>query len=148
MMWLDLLSLSNWLISTHLFDLLTFFAALESDLLVGFWTWLLAAMGCLDTEPFSCFLLGWDGAEDGEAAGGGEELCRSEPGTAISSVAVRRRLRRDSCVSGSTTRSRVSLSTALIRWTTWGRVGHMATIYCLSVEKSSELNTCQSKSGS
>ena len=117
--------LSNWLISFTQFPWqpypvgqLTFFAALEGGLLVGFGTWLLATMGSLDTEPFSCFLLGGDGMEDGEAAGGGGELCCSVPGTAMSSVAVRRRLRRDSCVSGSTTRSRVSLSTALIRSTT------------------------------
>lgn len=91
------------------FDQLTFAAALEGDLL-GFWTWLLAAMGSLDADPFSCFLL-----EDDEAVGEGEEWRCPVPRTAMSSVAVRRRLRRDSCVSGSTTRSRVSLSTALIR---------------------------------
>lgn len=97
------------------FDQLTFVAALEGDLLVGFWTWLLAAVGSLDADPFSCFLLVEDGTEEDEAVGEGQELSCPVPRTAMSSVAVRRRLRRDSCVSGSTTRSRVSLSTALIR---------------------------------
>lgn len=94
---------------------LTFFAALEGDLLVGFCTWPLSVTGCLDTEPFSRFLLGEDGTEDG---GGEGEDGGLAPMTAISSVAVRRRLRRLSCVSWSTTSSRVSLSKALIRCTT------------------------------
>lgn len=70
--------------------------ALEGDLLVGFWTWLLAVTGSFDTEPFSCFLLGEDGTEDGEAAGEGEDVCCPVPRMAMSSVAVRRRPRRDS----------------------------------------------------
>lgn len=100
---------------------LTFFAALDGDLLVGFCTWPLSVTGCLDTEPFSRFLLGEEGTEDGEGegeAGGEEEEGGLAPMTAISSVAVRRRLRRLSCVSWSTTSNLVSLSKALIRCTT------------------------------
>lgn len=100
---------------------LTFFAAFDGDLLVGFCTWPLSATGCLDTEPFSRFLVGEDGTEDGggeEEAGGEEEEGGPVPRTAISSVAVRRRLRRLSCVSGSTTSNLVSLSMALISCTT------------------------------
>lgn len=100
---------------------LTFFAAFDGDLLVGFCTWLLSVTGCLDTEPFSRFLLGEDGAEDGGGegeAGGVEEEGGPAARTAISSVAVRCRLRRLSCVSWSTTSNLVSLSMALIRCTT------------------------------
>lgn len=97
---------------------LTFFAAFDGDLLVGFCTWPLGVTGCLDTEPFSLFLLGEDGTEAGGGEGegwGDEEEAGPVPRTAISSVAVRRRLRRLSCVSWSTTSNLVSLSTALIR---------------------------------
>lgn len=76
---------------------LTFFAAFDSDLLLGFCTWLLGAGGCLDTEPFSGFLPGEDKTEvwgEEGAAGLEEEEGGPLPGTAISSVAVRRRLRR------------------------------------------------------
>ncbi|TNN80598.1 hypothetical protein EYF80_009104 [Liparis tanakae] len=107
-------------------DQLTVFAAFDGDLLVGFCTWPLSVTGCLDTEPFSRFLLGEDGTDDGGGvgeAGGGEEVEEEEDGcptvrTAISCVAVRRRLRRPSCVSWSTTSNRVSSSRALIRCTT------------------------------
>lgn len=102
-------------------ELLTFFAAFDGDLLVGFCTWLLGVTGRLDTEPFSRFLLGEGGTEDGGEegeAGGEEDEGGAAPRTAISSVAVRRRLRRLSCVSLSTTSNLVSLSTALIRCTT------------------------------
>lgn len=53
---------------------LTFFAAFDGDLLVFFCTCVLASTGCLDTEPFSRFLLGEDGTDDGEGDGeaGGE----------------------------------------------------------------------------
>ena len=101
---------------------LTFFTAFDGDLLVGFCTWMVSGTGCLDTEPFSRFLLGEDGTEDGggEGEAGGEEEEEGGPATrtAISSVAVRRRLRRLSYVSWSTTSNLVSLSTALIRCTT------------------------------
>lgn len=100
---------------------LTFFAALDGDLLVGFCTWPLSTTGCLDTEPFSRFFLGVDGTEDGERegeAGGTKEEAGPIPGTAMSSVTVRRRLRSLSYASRSTTSNLVSLSTALIRCTT------------------------------
>lgn len=71
--------------------------------------------GSLDTEPFSRLLLGVEGTE--EDRGDGEEGGLA-PRTAISSVAVRQRLRRLSLVSGSTTSNLVSFSTAFIRWTT------------------------------
>lgn len=77
---------------------LTFFAALDGDLLVGFCTWSLTVTGCLDREPFSRFLEGEDGVDDGAGEGdtGGEEEEEGFPilRMAISSVAVRRRLRR------------------------------------------------------
>ena len=79
--------------------------------------------GCLDTEPFSRFLPGEDGTEEGEGEGEGDAGAEDEeegpvPRMAISSVAVRRRLRRLSCVSRSTTSNLVSWSMALIRCTT------------------------------
>lgn len=90
---------------------LTFFAAFEGDLRAGLVTCPDGVTGCLDTEPFSRFLLGEDGAEDGagegEAGGEEEEGCPATH-TAISSVAVRRRLRSSSSVSRSTTSSFVS----------------------------------------
>lgn len=76
---------------------LTFFAAFDGDLLLGFCTWLLGATGCLETEPFSRFLPGEDETEGwGEEGEAGVEEEEGGPltRTAISSVAVRRRLRR------------------------------------------------------
>lgn len=81
----------------------TFFAAFDGVLLLGFCTCVLVVTGCLDTEPFSRFLLGEDGTDDGggvgDAGGDGGEDRGPVTRTAISSVAVRRRLRSLSWVS-------------------------------------------------
>lgn len=86
----------------------TFLVARDGDLLLGLG--ISRLVGSLDTELFSC------GGEEGGADG----LTR----TAMSSVQVRRRLRRYSSVSRSNTSSLVSCSMALILCTTWEQTKH------------------------
>lgn len=77
----------------------TFVKAFDGDLLVGFCAWLLCGEGCLDTEPFWRFLAGETGVEDDTGDAGGDGAATSVPRMAMSSVAVRWRLRRLSYVS-------------------------------------------------
>lgn len=85
----------------------TFLVARDGDLLLGLG--ISRLVGSLDTELFSRLL--WVGGGEEEEADG---LTR----TAMSSVQVRRRLRKYSSVSRSTTSSLVSCSIALILCTT------------------------------